>query len=795
MNPSTIQFPPGFLWGGATAANQIEGAFQEGGKGLSIQDVLPGGAAAPRTDGPTPANLKLDGIDFYHRYAEDIRLFAEMGFRVLRMSISWSRIFPTGEDGEPNAEGLAFYDRVFDELDRHGIEPLVTISHYEMPLALTEKYNGWISREVIDLFARYVRVLFDRYGHRVRYWLTFNEINSILHFPFLAGIGTPREQISTSELYQAAHHELVASALATKIGHEINPDIQIGCMVIAMPIYPLTPNPDDVLAALQTDHLNLMFSDVHVRGRYPGYALRLLRERGIELTITDDDRELLAAHTVDFVSFSYYMSVCESADRENAVTGDANMMVGGVVNPYLPASEWGWQIDPVGLRIILNQFWDRWGKPLFIVENGLGANDQLIDADGEFTVDDQYRIDYLHAHLAQVGEAIADGVDVLGYTSWGPIDLVSATTGQMSKRYGFIYVDRNDDGTGTLARYRKKSFAWYRDVIASDGATLDARGPRQGPNWRRSMSDPTLPDPAEAHDHEGRRSTTDTLRLIWPQWQGAEGANVAALAPELPFDRARHGYALGAKVLSAILPTPDGPTAQVPVSMDPTGLSPQDGIEAKDAVVTQLGAALAVLDQQRPERVLTLGGECSVSVAPFAELARRYGNDLAVVWLDSHPDVGTPASQYKGYHAMAVAVLTGHGDPAVVEQLPATIDPARIALAGLHSWTDDDFPNVAAWGLTTFSPDALRHSTGPLLDWVRSTGCSKVAIHLDVDVVDSDDVVLGLGAEPGGLCLTDVRRVVADLDEHYDVVGLTVAEFIPRQVVRLAELLQDLPLT
>jgi 6-phospho-beta-glucosidase len=464
-------FPPGFLWGGATAANQLEGAYDQGGKGLSIQDVTPKGLMSPRTPGPTQDNLKLEGIDFYHRYAEDIALFAEMGFGVFRLSIAWSRIFPNGDELEPNEEGLAFYDRVLDECARHGIEPLVTISHYETPLHLAETYNGWVSRELIGFYERYVRVLFDRYGSKVKYWLTFNEINSVLHIPFgSGGINTPKDQLSTSDLYQAAHHELVASALATKIAHEVIPGAKVGCMVISMPIYPLTPDPADVLAVMHADHANLMFGDVHTRGYYPGYALRSFRENGITLDITDSDREILK-HTVDFVSFSYYMSICETADPAKKTTGEGNIM-GGVPNPTLEASEWGWQIDPIGLRIVLNQFWDRWQKPLFIVENGLGAKDELVEVDGVKTVLDDYRISYLNDHLVQVGEALADGVDLLGYTTWGPIDLVSASTAQLSKRYGFIYVDRNDDGTGSLERFRKKSFDWYAEVIRTNGASL-----------------------------------------------------------------------------------------------------------------------------------------------------------------------------------------------------------------------------------------------------------------------------------------------------------------------------------
>jgi 6-phospho-beta-glucosidase len=464
-------FPSGFLWGGATAANQLEGAYDKGGKGLSIQDVMPRGIVGPRTQRPTSDNLKLVAVDFYHRYAEDIALLAEMSFTVFRLSIAWSRIFPNGDDEAPNEEGLAFYDAVFDELAKHGIEPLVTISHYETPLGLAENYNGWVSRDLIGFYERYVRVLFDRYGLKVKYWLTFNEINSVLHEPFMSGgISSPKEELSPSDLYQAVHHELVASALATKIAHETMPDAKVGCMVLALPTYPLSPDPADVVAVMEADHKNLFFGDVHARGTYPGYMLRYFRERGIELDITDQDRELLQ-HTVDFVSFSYYMSICETADPWRKVEGGGNIF-GGVANPALKASDWGWQIDPVGLRIVANQYWDRWRKPLFVVENGLGAQDQLVEVDGVKTVLDDYRIDYMNDHLVQLGEAIADGVEVWGYASWGCIDLVSNSTGQMSKRYGLIYVDRNDDGTGTLERQKKKSFHWYAEVIRTNGVSL-----------------------------------------------------------------------------------------------------------------------------------------------------------------------------------------------------------------------------------------------------------------------------------------------------------------------------------
>jgi 6-phospho-beta-glucosidase len=468
-------FPSGFLWGGSTAANQVEGAYDEGGKGLSIQDVMPQGIVGPRTPGPTPENLKLDGIDFYHRYADDIALLAELGFTAFRLSIAWSRIFPNGDDPVPNEEGLAFYDAVFDELARHGIEPVVTISHYETPLALAEKYNGWVSRELIGFYERYVRVLFDRYGSKVKYWITFNEINTVLHHPFLGGaINSPKEELAPADLYQAVHHEFVASALATKIAHETQPGAKVGCMVLAMPTYPLTPAPADVWAAMAADRRNLFFGDVQARGAYPGYMLRDFREQGIELDITDDDRELLR-HTVDFVSFSYYFSICETADPAGEA-GTAGNLFGGVPNPTLPASDWGWQIDPVGLRIVANQFWDRWQKPLFVVENGIGALDRLVEVDGARTVRDDYRIDYLNDHLVALGEAISDGVEVWGYLSWGCIDLVSNSTAQMSKRYGLVYVDRDDDGSGTLERYRKKSFDWYAEVIRTNGAALRRPG-------------------------------------------------------------------------------------------------------------------------------------------------------------------------------------------------------------------------------------------------------------------------------------------------------------------------------
>ena len=474
-------FPKYFLWGGATAANQFEGAYNLDGKGLSVQDVTPRGGVAEHgksspliTDEPTADNLKLEGIDFYHRYKEDIALFAEMGFKVFRMSIAWSRIFPNGDELEPNEAGLAFYDKVFEELAKYSIEPLVTLSHYETPLHLARTYNGWANRDLIDFYARYVKTVFTRYKDKVKYWLTFNEVNSVLHAPFMSGgIVTDPDQLSKQDLYQAVHHELVASSLVTKIGHEINPDFKIGCMVLAVPAYAMTADPLDQLAVRDFENQNYLFSDIHARGKYPNYIKRYFRENDIEIAFAEGDEELLAQHTVDFISFSYYASAAVAHNPEEYAEGHGNIL-GGISNPYLQISEWGWQIDPVGLRLVLNDFYDRYQLPLFIVENGLGAKDVLIEGPNGLTVEDDYRIDYLKQHLQQVGEALQDGVELLGYTTWGPIDLVSASTAELSKRYGFVYVDRNDDGSGSLARYKKKSFYWYKEVIATNGGVLQA---------------------------------------------------------------------------------------------------------------------------------------------------------------------------------------------------------------------------------------------------------------------------------------------------------------------------------
>ena len=352
------------------------------------------------------------------------------------------------------------------------MEPLVTLSHYEPPLNLARQYRGWIDRDVIAFFEKYARTVFERYQNKVKYWLTFNEVNSIISAPANGAIFEDEIEVSLADKWQAAHHQLVASALATKIAKEINPDMQVGCMVISMPTYSMTPDPKDQLAVRDFMNENYAFTDIHARGVYPGYLKRHLREAGIEIKFGEQDARILKENTVDFISFSYYVSLVQAHNPQNYQTAAGNIFR-GIPNPYLEASEWGWQIDPIGLRLVLNDFWDRYQLPLFIVENGLGAKDELIaDGAGSFTVADDYRIDYLKAHLQQVGEAIEDGVELLGYTSWGPIDLVSMSTAQMSKRYGFIYVDRDDNGQGSLNRYKKQSFHWYKEVIETNGASL-----------------------------------------------------------------------------------------------------------------------------------------------------------------------------------------------------------------------------------------------------------------------------------------------------------------------------------
>ncbi|CCI84503.1 6-phospho-beta-glucosidase [Lactobacillus pasteurii DSM 23907 = CRBIP 24.76] len=478
-------FRKDFLWGGAIAANQVEGAWNIDGKGLSVADVA---TYKPDVDvkdykknvavttkdieeaiqaGNDKYYPKRRGIDGYHHYQEDIRLFAEMGFKVLRFSIAWTRIFPNGDEKEPNQAGIAFYRQVINELKKYHIEPLVTLSHYEMPLAMATKYSGWASKQAIDEFVKFAKVCFESFPD-VKYWLTFNEIDSVTRHPFTsAGIIPDQSKNLLQDEYQALHNQFVASAMVTKIAHELIPGSQIGCMLTKLTTYPATSKPDDVLVALNKNLLNYFPADVQVKGAYPSLVLDYFAKNHIKLDITDEEKAILRENTVDFISFSYYMSMIAAGDENGLEMTAGNTVVGGK-NPYLETTPWGWSIDPLGLQISLLELYDRYQKPLFIVENGMGTNDKLENG----KVHDEYRINYFREHFKAMRQAVDAGVDLMGYTSWGPIDLVSASTSQMSKRYGFIYVDLDDEGNGTGKRYKKDSFDWYKHVIATNGEEL-----------------------------------------------------------------------------------------------------------------------------------------------------------------------------------------------------------------------------------------------------------------------------------------------------------------------------------
>ena len=478
-----MKMPKEFLWGGATAANQCEGAYREGGRGLSSVDVVPFGPDRMPVARGLKKMLSCDdeqtypaheAIDMYHHYKDDIALFGEMGFKCYRLSVSWTRILPNGDDEAPNEEGLAFYDSLFDECLKYGIEPLVTICHFDTPIALIKKYGGWKDRRMVDAFMHYCEILFERFGNKVKYWITFNEINMLLHMPFMgAGIYFEEGEDQQQVKYQAAHHELIASAKAVKLAHRMMPGCMVGCMLAAGQFYPYSCAPADVYKAMECDRDNYFFIDAQVRGAYPVWAKKRMERAGINLHMEPGDEAELLEGTVDFISFSYYCSRCMSADPEiikNHSRG-GNAVISAVVNPHLQSSEWGWQIDPLGLRVTLNTLYDRYQKPLFIVENGLGAND-VVEEDG--SIHDPYRIDYMRAHIEAMKAAVnEDGIPLLGYTCWGCIDLVSASTGEMKKRYGMVYVDKQNDGTGTLKRLKKDSFYWYKKVIASGGEDLD----------------------------------------------------------------------------------------------------------------------------------------------------------------------------------------------------------------------------------------------------------------------------------------------------------------------------------
>lgn len=483
------KFPQNFLWGGATAANQLEGGWNKGGKGLSVSDVYTFDSSRPKSEwlnqwvemthsqvqealDPNSKKYypKRVGNDFYNHYKEDIAMFGEMGFKCYRMSIAWTRIFPRGDEENPNEEGLKFYDNIFDECLKYGIEPMVSLSHYEMPLTLALEYGGWYNRKCVDFYVKFVETCFKRYKDKVKYWLTFNEINCIKHHLFVsAGIIEEGLENIEQKRWQSAHHQFVASAIATKRCHEIIPDSKVGCMVSYQLLVPYSCNPDDIQLTVDEQRMSLFFTDVQARGYYPAYTARFFEKKGVKLRIEDGDEEVMKENPVDFISFSYYMSSAVSVNANQLKGAVGNMLGKTVENPYLEASDWGWQIDPKGLRIALNQLYDRYQKPLFIAENGLGAYDK-IEEDG--TIQDDYRIEYLRKHIEQMKEAIKDGVELFGYTSWGCIDMISASTSQISKRYGYIYVDQDDDGNGTRKRIKKKSFDWYKNVIRTNGEEL-----------------------------------------------------------------------------------------------------------------------------------------------------------------------------------------------------------------------------------------------------------------------------------------------------------------------------------
>lgn len=476
------KLPNNFLWGGAVAAHQIEGAWNVDGKGISIADVMTGGSRDKMrkiTDGIVEGEYypNHEATDFYHHYKEDVALLAEMGFKCFRTSIAWTRIFPNGDEETPNEAGLKFYDDLFDELLKYGIEPVITLSHFEMPYHLAESYGGWINRKVIDYFVKYAVTVMERYKNKVKYWITFNEINNQSNtssdiFGWTnSGVKFSDYQNPREAMFQAAHHEFIASALVVKKGHEINPEFKIGGMCGWVPIYPYSCNPEDVITAVEEMHERYYFMDVLVRGHYPAYAKSMWKKQGVTLQVEEGDAKILAEGKIDYVGISYYMSSAVKADVVNDISKACDGATEKTIkNPYVKASEWGWQIDPVGLRYSLATLYERYELPIFIIENGFGAIDIL---DEDKNCDDTYRIEYLKAHIEEMKKAVEiDGVEVMGYTPWGCIDVVSFTTGELRKRYGFVYVDKNDDGTGTGKRYRKKSFGWYKNVIRSNGEEL-----------------------------------------------------------------------------------------------------------------------------------------------------------------------------------------------------------------------------------------------------------------------------------------------------------------------------------
>ncbi|MBS5002283.1 family 1 glycosylhydrolase [Holdemania filiformis] len=476
-------FPDNFLWGGAIAANQAEGAWNEGGKGLSVPDVdwhnphLVRGGKRDADSEMTSTRLnellaisedwqfpKRSGIDFYHTYKDDLALMKQLGLKAFRTSINWARIYPNGDDEQPNEEGLQFYDELIDTIVASGMEPIITLFHYELPLKLVTEYGGWRDKRLIEFYARFARTCFERYQGKVKYWILINQIN-LIYVESFNSLGILCDQVDNLEeaKYQAIHNQFVACSLATKLGREIDPEFKLGMMISDHNCYPETASPEDVFSTLQKNQMSQFFyGDVRIRGQYPGYALRYFEDHQLNIEMTEEELDLIHRYTADYMAFSYYYSRMNSAVHNTADLNDISR------NPLLPASIWGWCVDPLGLRNSLNVYYDRYQLPLMIAENGLGALDELKAG----TVEDDYRIDYLRAHLKAIKEAIRDGVDVFAYCAWGPIDIVSCTTNEMSKRYGFVYVDLNDDGTGSRKRFKKKSFDWYKRVIETNGADL-----------------------------------------------------------------------------------------------------------------------------------------------------------------------------------------------------------------------------------------------------------------------------------------------------------------------------------
>jgi 6-phospho-beta-glucosidase len=484
MNPIT-GFPKSFLWGGAIAANQCEGAWQEGGKGISCADInrlqeeLPLEkrynkdlstmdimAALQDTEGTYP---KRFGIDFYHTYREDLKLLAGLGITAFRTSISWARIFPDGDNENPNEEGLAFYDDLINEIIKNGMRPLITVSHYEFPLNLSIKYTGWYDRRLIGFFTRFCETVFTRYKNIVQDWILINQLN-LIKFESFNHLGLPSEKMKNllQARYQAVHNEMVACGRAVKMGKEINPSFNIGTMIYDDISYPASCKPEDVLATYKRNQMEFFFSDVAVRGKYPAYAFRYFDEHGITIEFGEHDEDDLT-NTVDFLAISYYYTMVSDAESVKIENPEIASHNNEYPNPHIKKSAWGWGIDPIGLRIKLNYFWDRYQIPIVIAENGLGAFDK-VEADEK--IHDPYRIEYLRSHIEQVREAIVDGVNVIAYHPWGPIDIVSASSSEMEKRYGFIYVDLDSRGKGSGKRLLKDSYAWYRQVVSSNGECL-----------------------------------------------------------------------------------------------------------------------------------------------------------------------------------------------------------------------------------------------------------------------------------------------------------------------------------